>query len=145
MFLLWAKSWSNMQRTLMHVDRFFASVVLQEDGNILIWDFSAILFSQRILFSLRRVQIIWQSKTLWLINSETEKIAGSLPCRNLDWQVKALIFLIHRISPKLRTWREKRFRWCSIFFRTCRRSNLEKMARHGIWLGQITSSLDFNC
>ena len=57
----------------MHVDRFFASVVLQEDGNILIGDFSAILFRQRILFSLRRVQIIWQSKTLWLINSETER------------------------------------------------------------------------
>ena len=62
-----------MQRTLMHVDRFFASVVLQEDGNILIGDFSAILFSQSILFSLRRVQIICQSKTLLLINSETER------------------------------------------------------------------------
>ena len=66
----------------MHVDRFFASVVLQEDGNILIGDFSAILFSQRILFSLRIVQIIWQSKTLLLINSETEKMPYH--CRNLD-------------------------------------------------------------
>ena len=63
----------------MHVDRFFASVVLQEDGNILIGDFSAILFSQRILFSLRIVQIIWQSKTLLLINSETEKLPDHCP------------------------------------------------------------------
>ena len=63
----------------MHVDRFFASVVLQEDGNILIGDFSAILFSQRILFSLRIVQIIWQSKTLLLINSEAEKLPDHCP------------------------------------------------------------------